>query len=734
MQLGFNSLFLFFLVGFYIGLIVLKRYSLIFFIFSVFLIAKDKTCNFIPKTTFPVDTLIIDAKASSADSLTSDSLKVTADSLAADSLQQKLDSLKAKIKAEQLIPIYQRGHSVYDPYSTVINNYEFYRRDYRYTGDIFSYISTGFLQDLGSLGQPNEVYLFGLGYNNITYLNEGSMINNRIFNTFDLNHFQSESLDSIEVLPLPRGFLYSSFNNPVSVNFIKKDRIPEKPYTRIRFYQAPDDEGYIDGQFNAVLRKNLIGYFQFTNNSVESRYTSSEYGAWKINTNLKYLLSNNFNIIAGYNYLKSTVYLNGGVNIDTLRSTLLPGQIDGVFYNNINAPVYYESRYRKETQHGFNLRFLGRFGEILLSDLNLYYNFSLTEFRQNEKNNTFGEANIPVIVNNNKYRTYGATFKQNFNYWIINFEAGAIYEKTEIKSPHFNGKFSFNSYSVWGRGSLSLLNGLLVPSAYIKYLNYDERNYPGFGTDVSFNPFDWLTLYAGSSVFKKSISPFAAANLINIQNLNDADVNTFEAGVKFNHPIISGKINYYRTENDNSLLAAINNYSDSLLINETAFYYADRTMTSGVSAKLDLKFWKIMLSGNGNYFNLDYPLLDKPLPQFTFFGGIYYTDILFDNNLDLRTGFNFRFFGSQSYSTYDFEKPARNFYNYDPVSKSLTLLRDEKTATGYQVDFFLNGIIQEAAIVYFVFENILGEEYYIFPYYPKQGRGLRFGLSWELFN
>jgi hypothetical protein len=51
-----------------------------------------------------------------------------------------------------------------------------------------------------------------------------------------------------------------------------------------------------------------------------------------------------------------------------------------------------------------------------------------------------------------------------------------------------------------------------------------------------------------------------------------------------------------------------------------------------------------------------------------------------------------------------------------------------------KLDFTLAGEIKGAAIFYFIWENLLGNQYYITPYYPMPERNIRFGLAWELFN
>ena len=93
---------------------------------------------------------------------------------------------------------------------------------------------------------------------------------------------------------------------------------------------------------------------------------------------------------------------------------------------------------------------------------------------------------------------------------------------------------------------------------------------------------------------------------------------------------------------------------------------------------------------------------------------MYYKDILFDNNLDLKTGFIFYYTGKNNVFTYEnglVEVPSSN-----------------------KLDFTLVGEIQKTAIVYFTWQNLLGSNYYLTPYYPMPGSSLRFGVAWEMFN
>ena len=102
------------------------------------------------------------------------------------------------------------------------------------------------------------------------------------------------------------------------------------------------------------------------------------------------------------------------------------------------------------------------------------------------------------------------------------------------------------------------------------------------------------------------------------------------------------------------------------------------------------------------------------VPDFQTQTGLYYTSKLFNDNLDLKTGFVFYYTGTNNVFT--------NEHGVTEVPSS------------YKLDFTLAGEIQKTAIVYFLWQNLLGNDYYITPYYPMPTRNIRFGFAWELFN
>jgi outer membrane cobalamin receptor len=218
------------------------------------------------------------------------------------------DSLKAKIKPQidTLVQIHQKP---FNNKAQFINRREFDFSNYRYAGDILKSFNLNFLNDYGSIGQPNETYLYGVGSNGIGYFEDGIMQNSRLQNFFDLNSIQTESIDSVEVSPLPRGFLYGSFNNMVSVNFITRDFVPPQPYTRIKYYQGPNGEAMIDGLFNQKIYNKFDVSFDFTNRKFDYLYVNSAYSNWQTKLKIKYYLNNKINIQGTYGFENSTAEL-----------------------------------------------------------------------------------------------------------------------------------------------------------------------------------------------------------------------------------------------------------------------------------------------------------------------------------------------------------------------------------------------------------------------------------------
>jgi hypothetical protein len=601
------------------------------------------------------------------------------------------DSLKTfvPVKRDTLVPI--QGEPLSDA-STIINKRTFLFTNYRYTGDLLRSFSFNFIKDLGFIGQPHETFIYGVGNNGISFLQDGVLWNNRFSNSLDLNLVQSEDIDSIEIVPSPRGFLYGPYNNPVTVNFITRDFVSPEPYSRIKYYEGPNGEAMIDGKFNSQIMKRWNLSFQATNRSVDETYTNSEFGIWQVNTKLKYFLSNSVNISGSYYFVSSNQGLNGGVDFDSLSRFSNDPNTD--LYDPAIAPVLYPNRTLDVTQHNFNLRTLAKPFDNSKLDLSLYYRYNLDEHRDFRDSLNFNE--------NIKNKSYGAVLNYYLKYDIITLQVLGDYEKVknEIIIDNYTHLRDYDRFSFGAVLSTSLLENFIQPAIFFKqkYWGDENINIGAFGVDVLFALAQDQKLYIGYSLRENVYT--------------DDNVPAFEIGVNVKKFPIMLDIKYFSNEYfyETSLEGGWSSISQNI---------------RGVGLSLSYKLWVLLFETNTSYyFDAEQKRYfatesENPinLPDWQFVGGLYVNDLLFDNNLDLKAGFTFYYTGEIS-SVQDY------YYIFNGAVVEPT----------NKLDFTLAGEIRGAAIFYFIWENLLGNQYYITPYYPMPERNIRFGLAWELFN
>ena len=357
------------------------------------------------------------AAAQIQDSVTTD-LKIYSDTLSInpDSILTN-DSLLIITKRDSIVPIYS---SPLSDKSFIASNKDLLKLEYQYTGDYLRLYPFNFIKNLGFTGQPNETFLYGVGNDAVSYLLDGVSYNDRHSNSLNLNLIQSEDVDSIEIIPLPRGFLYGAYNNPVSVNFITKDFISIQPYSRIRYYQGTNRDMMFDGIFNAVVTNKLIASFDITNRIYDGTYDNTDYSIWQGKVKLKYLLSNAVNIIASYNYNDYNAGYSGGIDVDSIAA--LGENVDDVLYSPLdNPPMVYPNGELKTLTHLPRLRFLIKPTEWMRSDASLFFMFN-----RYEKNTSASEYS--------ENKTYGLNIRNDFDYSIFKFQLNVDYEKRDIYS------------------------------------------------------------------------------------------------------------------------------------------------------------------------------------------------------------------------------------------------------------------------------------------------------------
>jgi len=643
------------------------------------------------------DTLAV-GNLSTGDSLVSvDSLKTNSFAVV-DSAA--VDSLAREAVRDTIIPLTFKAEL---PFSSIIAQEEIRRMNLRYAGDLFALVPVSYKRSLGFSGLPEEMNFYGAGFGNVSYFENGILLNDRMRNVYDLNLYQTEDVDSIELVPSPRGFLHGVFNNLATVNFITKDFIAMPPYTRLKYIESPFGEGYVDAQFNSLFSKKYLFSFDVSNRKMDQGFYNSDYSLWQAKVKLKYLYSNALNFFLNYNFVKSDIGLNGGINYDSIATiTTSP---EKYLYDLLSSPVVIRERYQKVKQHNFSLRMLAHLYEESTSELSFYYRFSLDEYRQNE----FGiQSNLPTFLSDRKTKVLGGIVSHQMNFNIFNFSIKGNYEHVDYSgyyssSSGIYGRYSTDKNNFILDGILTLNNSdnKLIPAVFGKVVSTKGNRYFSFGGDIKYLMSDHSSIYSGISYVEKA---------------HDYDPLTISIlGESFNTLLIS-EIGYKATTEKMSTILNL-------------FYNRDGSWSTqenyGVGITFHYQYWKIHALTNSLFTKRKYRYfsIGPILPTLTLNWKIEYRDTLFNSSLRLRTGFEAKYSGKQVYAQYNF---YRTEIYYD--------IAKPQVPASFTLDFYLSGEIQKSAMIFFSWENLFGNLYYITPYFPMPGRGIRFGISWEFAN
>lgn len=595
-----------------------------------------------------------------------------------------------------------------DENSFSISREKIIKSNYRFAGDLLNDFPLSFQRDYGFVGYPNEILLYGIGSPFVNWMSDGISLNDRFNNSYNLNLIQTEDIDSIEVVPLTRGFLYGSYMYPVTVNFITRDFIPKQPYSRIRYIQGPNREASVDANFHALVSKKFLFSFDITNRIKDSTFRNTEFSIWQIKTRLKYFLSDEINFIASYNYNDYKIGFNGGIDIDSIES--LTTDINSILYDEFLAPVNLPDDKIKTLQHFPRLSLLTNFFTWLKSDVNVFYRFS----RVNRKDIFFDltEEKVLGFSFNNK------VFLKNFEFKLFvdyeNQRQSARIRDDIIILPIFDTYVLSNTFNVLSFGGIltsKLLQDKMNISLFYKYSDL-KKNFgreifysgtditissfgystnptnSGMGFDLSFRFNDNLKFYAGGSFFDE----------YSISSTNEEPL-LFQSGFSFSNDFLNTDLYYVYNE---------------YLVHSSANYHKQADRVNGLALSLKTKFNFILLESQNTFYDSPSGSELYFVPDFSSRTGLYYNDFLFDNNLDLKAGFIFTYFGKQNFSSVE--------------------TRIIKVPSVSRLDFSLAGEVRKAAIVYFIIENLFDKKYYLTPYYPMPERNFRFGIAWEFLN
>lgn len=541
------------------------------------------------------------------------------------------------------------------------------------------------------------------------FLSNGFEMNDNSTTGFDLPVVLHEEIDSLEYISLTRSFLFGSENPSAAFNIIRRGRVSPLPFSKIRYYEGPYGEGMIDVQFNKLFYNSVNVTVDVMNRKNDDRFKNSSGSIWSGRASAEYLFSEKWNAGVSYYYAKSNVNNNMGVNVDSVKSYALNWETQ--LYDEIAAPVNDYYLYEKITRKQIEAVLRAKLLPALYTTVHLYSKSYLREHR-NEVITNIPSASMDFID-----KRMGVLVRQEAVLGIATARLSWQYEDAARKAENFRGDpairrvlYPYDSEEKWniftGELSIELIKGLRA-GAFGKINTDGLKNKQGFGADLEYLS-DRLSIYAGFSRYRQS-SPLQG----------------------FSPTLIDRSIAELRTvwRDDSFVLRAnvymlSNKFEQNLVVpllsgvNVAASDFLGETVT-GAGLSGWMKQGIILTEASVSFNNSSTAIVFEP--PFDGKVGIYYNDTLFDSSLVLKTGFEVKYRSSYRGR---FNAPFYGNFIFAPVDNPSV----------YTLDFFTSGKVGENATVFFLWENLLNEEYYQMYLYPMPARGVVFGINWEMFN
>ncbi|MBM4175085.1 MAG: hypothetical protein FJ213_02780 [Ignavibacteria bacterium] len=647
-----------------------------------------------------------------------------------------LDSLRKVLAADSVIPI--KLSRVKNPFSEIfISQNDLLQDNFINLYSRLGFLPNSFYRNLGTPGGINELIIHGNGFRNVSLLLDEKNINDPFTNTYDLLDFRSEEIESIEIIPNPRAFLLGNSNESLSIILNSKELYSQLPYSRIKYIEAPYDNLFIDGMFNANFHRRLNFDFGLTKHSQPGRFKNSERDLWAGKVKLSHFFSNYINWNFAYRYSKSLVRFNEGIS--TNKINLRPNEtIEDVLYDELRAPVVNEDSYHKWTKHNLDLEVRGNFFENnrSISSLNLYFAQSQREFRDGEKESVGWK-----IHNDHWSKVWGAKFKQNYTLGFTEIETAVLLERKILESSFIPGKKLYNEFQSYFLTEFNLSN-FIKPAFYIKYYKQKRINasHLSFGGDLTIALFNNLHFYTGASRVYYNPSPDEIAYDI-YNNLYELGRRTslYSSAAYFTDIIsLTFDVFYHQNEivrkNYNAGgYPSIAYLQSQELQNGIDKSFPKKSVRMGGSFSGRVNLWKLSLQFNSslNKFTEE-NILSIFQPRITANVGLFLKDKFFHESLDLNAGIRASFF--TSYNGLGFS-PEKIYYTNIRTVDSLDFnYSNIKIPSNYKIDLVVSGKIKESAIVYLSIENVTNRKFYLEPFYPINDIGFRFGIAWEFLD
>jgi outer membrane cobalamin receptor len=589
--------------------------------------------------------------------------------------------------------------------------------DYGYLGDALWEIPGAFIRDLGSIGQPSQLTLHGLGWHEIAVLVDGRPANEPLTGTTNLNPFPIQSIRKIEYQTGVRGFLYGFNGTGGTLNIITEDFYTNRPYSRIRYSEGGYSFLSLDGIFsqNLTRRLNFSGAFQ--RRTLDGRFPNSNYNAWNLRAKLRYLPSDHINLVVSEVYNQTEVGLNGGVDLTKTPPAYIFEELQATVENTDS----YEKVHRHDLTATLDLRWLE--DSTVVSRATAYYSNNLREYRDEENR---ADPNGIFIQSDHRTAWYGLKLSQDFQKWGNQISLGAEIQKQRVLESPNVGVRDETLASLTGKVDLDV--PVLKPAVFGRYDRYRGEHLGSYGADAKLVLLPWLSAYGGYSVsyrmptFQELYEHGIPQGSSDSTTVNEKEKHTVsEAGIQTQvADLLELRGSYFHRRIENAIIAdalALSGVFTSALIHNIP-----EEILEGVDGSITLKVWRFLGRGTWTYLIRRQDGIERLIyPKFFASGEIAYRQLLFENHLDLKFGVRGRFFTS-------------NFgEQYNPETMMYIQNTSAELNRSGSADVFLVGKIG-SAYVHVILENITGQQYMLTPFYPMTPLKIRFGIEWEFLD
>ena len=566
-------------------------------------------------------------------------------------------------------------------------------------------------------------YFFGTGgksmlnYNglqNVGVFRNGIESNNQFYGGLDVENFSVNEIEKIEEVSAPLSFIYGMNPYGKIINIIGKDRFQPNLFTQFRYSQDRDGALFADAYMNFPVSRKFNFLFGINSHASDGHFQNSDFAFWRSRFQFNYYPSDRFNV----KLFTSLNKLQRGQN-----DGLLPSSSKDTLMNQNVALAVNPDAYEKVLTLYSDVKFTGRlFNDTLsLTNLNIFTNNSLREYRDEENRNT---PNGIFIGKNYHSIQYGFDLNQTIN--LIPFKSSGIkllagikgyynlynYDRTSIAnidSVLGVRYFDLNALDIYSR--LDLTYGKFIVSGAVKSQKFNNTYHFMYGAEVNytifFNENTGLSFKGGTNNTTRGFdyeSLLYDEYIYRFENNYDASRRQYyEAGIKFIYDSFSlSLLNFYSN--------VFNTYS---------------LLNTNISVGYDIKRLSVIINLN-SFDKGNYPF--KTIPQVYLSSDIAYKDILFRKKLKPKTGFNIKYIS---------DKPDAR---YDQFSNMLVNAGGNNSPLdNFLVDFYVGARIGKANIN-ITLANIFNSLFYNSAIYPVDDRdGLlrsisRFTITWDFWN